>query len=226
MKITILTLFPEMFVPLQQSILRRAQDAGYIKIDVVDFRDYADNKHKKVDDTPYGGGAGMVICAQPVVSAIESIDPKKQAHRIFLTPAAPTLTHTRVVELAQMKRDLILLCGHYEGIDQRAIALCIDEVISIGDYVLTGGEIPAMVLADAVARYVPGIIAEASLANESFTTNLLEHPQYTKPREFRGLEVPSVLFGGNHAEIEKWKKEEGLKITKKFRPDLMGGGNG
>jgi len=219
MKITILTLFPEMFAPLQHSILKRAQDSGAVKIDIVNFRDYTTDKHRRVDDTPYGGGSGMVLSAQPIVDCIEKLDPKRKAHRIFLTPAAPTLTQKHIEELCKTQH-IILLCGHYEGVDQRAINLCIDQVISIGDYVLTGGELPAMVLVDAVVRQIDGVISKESLINESHTNRLLEHPQYTKPRDFRGLNVPEVLLSGNHSEIEKWKHKESLRITKKLRPDL------
>lgn len=210
-----------MFSALEHSIIKRGTDAGKLKIEVINFRDFATNKHNRVDDTPYGGGSGMVIMAEPIVNAIESIDLNHNAHRVYMTPAAPVLTQKRVTEIASGGKDLIILCGHYEGIDQRAIDLCIDEVISIGDYVLTGGEIPAMVLVDAVARYLPGVITEGSLDNESFSTNFLEHPQYTKPREFRGLTIPDVLVSGNHAQIEKWKQEQSLETTKKHRLDLI-----
>ena len=217
MKIKVLSLFPEMFAPLQHSIIKRAQDAGLVSIEIINFREYAVGKHKQVDDTPYGGGAGMVMMAQPIVDCIEALDPRHEFHRVYLTPVAPVLTQKRVGELAMElgnKQGLILLCGHYEGIDQRAIDLCIDEVISIGEYVLTGGEIPAMVLVDAVVRQIPGVIKEESRLNESHSqAKILEHPLYTKPREFRGLEVPEVLLSGNHAEIEKWKREESARVT-------------
>ena len=206
-KITILTLFPQMFSALEHSIIKRALDKSLVKIEYVDFREYTKDKHRRVDDYAFGGGAGLLLMAQPIVDCIEALDPRHEAHRIYLSPAAKTLTHSKVVELSQ-KKDLILLCGHYEGVDQRVIDLVIDECISIGEYVLTGGEIPAMVLVDAVARHIPGVISEDSLVNESHSTpGKLEHPQYTRPREFRGLEVPEVLLGGNHAEIEKWKEK-------------------
>ena len=215
MRIDILTLFPEMFAPLQHSIIKRACAAGHIDVNLHDFRKYAANKHKKVDDYSFSGGAGLVLCAQPIVDCIEHIDPKHEAHRVFLTPAAPVLTQARAKELAG-KQWLILLCGHYEGVDQRAIDLCIDECVSIGDYVLTGGELPAMVLTDAVVRHVPGVLNAESLKNESHTTpGVYEHPQYTRPREYRGLTVPDVLLGGNHAEIDKWKMRAGADATKK-----------
>ncbi|MCL2755976.1 MAG: tRNA (guanosine(37)-N1)-methyltransferase TrmD [Firmicutes bacterium] len=212
MKITILTLFPQMFSGIEHSIIKRARENGKVEISLVDFREYTKDKHKKVDDIPYGGGNGMVIMAEPIVECIEAIDPKHQAHRIFLTPAAPTLTQKRVTQLSQ-KKNLLILCGHYEGVDQRAIDLCFDETISIGEYVLTGGEIAAMVLVDAVARYVDGVITKGSLDNESHTNGMLEHPQYTRPREYRGMQVPEVLLNGNHKEIEKWKTEQSEKIT-------------
>jgi len=216
MQIDILTLFPDMFSALNHSIVKRARDKGVLKINLINFRDFSTNKHKKVDDYSFSGGAGLVLSAQPIVDCIESIDPNHEAHRIFLTPAAPVLTQSRIREIASQHSRLILLCGHYEGVDQRAIDLCIDEVVSIGDYVLTGGEIPAMVLVDAVSRYVDGVINAESLVNESHTNGQLEHPQYTRPREFRGLTVPDVLLSGNHAEIEKWKKSESERVTKKM----------
>jgi len=207
MQIDILTLFPQMFAPLEQSIIKRAREAGHLKINLVDFRTYSTDRHHKADDTPFGGGPGLVLMAQPIVDCVEAIDPRHEAHRIFLTPAAPVLTQKRVRELGAKPR-LLLLCGHYEGVDQRAIDLCFDECISIGEYVLTGGELPAMVLADAVARYVPGVINKESLQNESFATQkTYEHPQYTKPRVFRGIPVPEVLTSGNHAHIKRWQDE-------------------
>lgn len=254
MKLSILTLFPEMFSALDHSIVGRARAAEKIEINLIDFRAWSADKHRKVDDYSFSGGAGLVLCAQPIVDCIEEIDPRHESHRIFLTPAAPVLTQARVKQLAADYKHIILLCGHYEGVDQRAIDLCFDEVLSIGDYVLTGGEIPAMVLVDAVARYVAGVINEESLKSESFNdlshtpacsarhpsilegkspsregvtsrsdggVGLLEAPQYTRPREFRGLAVPPVLLNGNHAAIEKWKHEQSLLLTKKLRPDIL-----
>lgn len=220
MKITILTLFPQMFAPLEHSIIKRARESGKIEIETVDFRAYSKDKHRKVDDYSFSGGAGLVLAAQPIVDCIESVDPKHSAHRIFMTPAAPVLTQKRAVELAA-KKHLLILCGHYEGVDQRAIDLCFDEVISIGDYVLTGGELPAMVLVDAVARHVEGVINAESLKRESFSVPLLEHPQYTRPREYRGICVPEVLTSGNHEAIENWKREESIKMTRKHRPEML-----
>lgn len=220
MRIDILTLFPEMFTPLKTSILGRAEKAGKIEINIVDIRDYTLDKHKKCDDTPFGGGAGMVMTAQPIASAIESIDPKHMARRIYLSPKGRTFNQKIAVEYAKEDR-ILLLCGHYEGVDQRVIDLFIDEEISIGDYVLTGGEIPAMAITDAICRYVEGVINGESLAQESFSSNLLEYPHYTKPQEFMGLKVPEVLISGNHALIEKWRRDEAEKITKERRPELL-----
>jgi len=210
MKIIILSLFPDMFGPLDHSIVKRAKEKGLVDIQVINFRDWAAGKHKQVDDTPCGGGAGMVLMAQPIVDCIEALDPNHKFHRIFLTPGAKTLMQQRVGELAKLP-NLLLLCGHYEGVDQRAIDLCIDEKISIGEYVLTGGELPAMVLVDSIIRQIPGVIKEESIQNESHSElGVWEHPQYTKPREFRGLTVPEVLLSGNHGEINKWKKDNSV----------------
>jgi len=216
----ILTLFPEMFEPLKQSIIGRAQKDKKLQINIHNIRDYSLDKHKKCDDTPFGGGAGMVMLAQPIVSAIETIDPEHKAHRIFTSPKGQTFKQQKVYELLD-KEWLIILCGHYEGVDERAIELCIDEEISIGDYVLTGGELPAMVICDAVARYVDGVLNTASLVQESFSENRLEYPQYTRPVEFRGLTVPEVLRSGNHALVDKWRREKSEEITRKNRPDLL-----
>ncbi len=220
MKITVLTLFPEMFSALNASILGRAQRDNKVEIDVVDIRAYTEDKHLKCDDYPFGGGAGMVMMAQPVVNAIEAVDPGHGAKRIYLSPKGTPLSQEKVVALGG-EESLVLLCGHYEGVDQRAIDLCIDEEISIGDYVLTGGELPAMVLCDCVARYVDGVLSPASLVDESFSDGLLEYPHYTRPISFRGLTVPEVLRSGNHAEIDKWRREQALALTKARRPDLL-----
>ena len=220
MKITILTLFPEMFTALSQSILGRAQKSGKLSVDIVDIRDYTEDRHLKCDDYPFGGGAGMVMMAQPIGSAIEAVDPEHKARRIYLSPKGKTFRQEKVFELVE-EEHLVLLCGHYEGVDQRAIDLFIDEEISIGDYVLTGGELPAMVVADCVARYVEGVLSPESLVQESFSENLLEYPQYTRPVEYRGLTVPEVLRSGNHAEIDKWRRAQAEAITRKMRPDLL-----
>lgn len=220
MKITVLTLFPEMFSALNESILGRAKRDGKLKIEVLNLRDFTQDKHLKCDDYPFGGGAGMVMTAQPVGSAIEAADPEHRARRIYLSPKGRTLKQEQVFSFVECKH-LVLLCGHYEGVDQRAIDLFIDEEISIGDYVLTGGELPAMVLIDCVARYVDGVLSPESLVQESFSENLLEYPHYTRPVEYRGLTVPEVLRSGNHAEIDKWRREQSLAITRKNRPDLL-----
>ncbi|MBO4594823.1 MAG: tRNA (guanosine(37)-N1)-methyltransferase TrmD [Clostridia bacterium] len=220
MKIDILTLFPEMFAPLKSSILGRATESGKLEINVHDIRDFTENKHKKCDDAPFGGGAGMVMTAQPVGSAIESVDPEHKAKRIYLSPRGRVFNQTIAKEYADTG-NILLLCGHYEGVDQRAIDLFIDEELSVGDYVLTGGEIPAMAVTDAVSRYVDGVINRESLKEESFSNGLLEYPQYTHPQEYRGLKVPDVLLSGNHAEIDKWRAEKAREITEKSRPDLL-----
>ncbi len=222
MKITILTLFPEMFAPLYQSILGRAQSGEKLKIEVVNIRDYADNKHAKCDDYPFGGGAGMVMMPQPIGAAFRAVDPERKARRIYLSPKGETFRQDKVFELLGYEH-LVLLCGHYEGVDQRAIDMFTDEEISIGDYVLTGGELPAMVLCDCIARYVDGVIADRSLVDETFGESGLEYPQYTRPAVFEGESVPEVLLSGNHAEIEKWRREQSEKLTRARRPDLLKG---
>lgn len=220
MRIDILTLFPEMFSALKESILGRAQKAGKIQINLVNIRDYTEDKHLKCDDYPFGGGAGMVMTPQPIGSAIEALDKEHKAHRIYLSPKGETLKQQKVFELLNHEW-IILLCGHYEGIDQRVIDLFIDEEISIGDYVLTGGELPAMVLTDCLSRYVDGVISTSSLIDESFSGNLLEYPQYTRPQEYKGLTVPEVLLSGDHAKVDRWRRERAIEVTKKFRPDLI-----
>lgn len=220
MKIDILTLFPEMFTPLKTSIIGRAVDDNKIEINVYDIRAYSQDKHKKCDDTPFGGGAGMVMTPQPIASAIDDVDPNHTAKRVYMSPKGRVFNQKVVLEYAKCDH-LLLLCGHYEGIDQRILDLYIDEELSIGDFVLTGGEIPAMAVADAVCRYVSGVINEESLSQESFTGGLLEYPHYTRPQEFMGIKVPDVLRSGNHAEIDKWRMQKALEITKKNRPDLL-----
>ena len=220
MKIDILTLFPEMFTPLQGSILGRAQKEGKIQINVVNLRDYTEDKHLKCDDYPFGGGAGMVMMPQPIGSAIEKLDPEHKARRIYMSPKGEPFRQQKVFELLNYEH-LILLCGHYEGVDQRVIDLFIDEEISIGDYVLTGGELPAMVVTDCLSRYVDGVISASSLVDESFSENMLEYPQYTRPQEYKGIPVPEVLRSGDHGKIDKWRREQALKITQERRPDLL-----
>ncbi len=220
MKITVLTLFPDMFLPLKQSIVGRAVENGKLQIEAVNIRDYAQNKHKKCDDYPFGGGAGMVMMPQPIASCMEAVDPDHKALRIFMSPRGKTLNQQTVQRLASAE-DIVILCGHYEGVDQRAVDMFIDEEISIGDYVLTGGELPAMVLVDCVARYVDGVISGGSLVDESFSDGMLEYPQYTRPAVFRGVPVPEVLLSGNHADVDKWRREQSEKITRERRPDLL-----
>lgn len=220
MRIDILTLFPEMFTPLKTSIIGRAVDSGKLTINIVDIREYTLDKHKKCDDTPFGGGAGMVMMPQPIASAIQAVDPNHQAKRIYLSPKGRTFNQKIVLEYSKIDR-LLLLCGHYEGVDQRVIDLFIDEELSVGDFVLTGGEIPAMAVVDAVARYVDGVINGESLQQESFAGGMLEYPHYTRPQEFMGLKVPEVLTSGHHGNIDKWRAEKSKEITEKNRPDLL-----
>lgn len=221
MKIDVLTLFPEMFECLNYSLLKRAVSNHLLEINIHNIRDYSKDKHRKCDDYPFGGGVGMVMMAQPIVDCIKSIKGYEQAYKIYLSPKGKTLCQKKVVSLSN-ELHLILLCGHYEGVDERVLENYIDEQISIGDYVLTGGELPAMVLIDSVARYIPGVLGnESSTIDESFSSNSLEYPQYTRPQIFEGKEVPEVLLSGNHAEIAKWRNMKSTEITKKNRPDLL-----
>ena len=220
MNFDVLTLFPEMFSSLNESIIGRAVKDKKIDINIVNIRDFSENKHKKVDDTPYGGGAGMVMMPDVVYRAYNSLENKENAKVIYMSPQGKKLNQKKVLELSK-ENHLIILCGHYEGIDQRVLDKIVDEEISIGDYVLTGGELPAMVLIDSVSRYVEGVLKKDSIKEESFSENLLEYPQYTRPEVFEGEKVPDVLLSGNHKEIEKWRKEKSLEITKKKRPDLL-----
>ena len=223
MKITILTIFPEMFDSvLNSSILGRAREQGLIDVQCVDIRPFSDRKHKNTDDYPFGGGAGMVMLAQPIMDAMAYVTGENfHGRRIYMGPRGTTLTTAKARELAR-EEELVLLCGHYEGVDQRALDACIDEEISIGDYILTGGELAAMVLTDCVARFIPGVLGSAeSPEEESFSDGLLEYPQYTRPRELRGMEVPEVLLSGDHAKIRAWRRQESLRATKRFRPDLL-----
>ena len=220
MQFDVLTLFPEMFSILDESIIGRAKKNKQIDINLVNIRDFSENKHNKVDDTPYGGGAGMVMMPDVVYRAYNSLENKENAKVIYMSPQGKKLNQEKVKELSK-ENHLIILCGHYEGIDQRVLDKIVDEEISIGDYVLTGGEIPAMVLIDSVSRYVEGVLNKESIKEESFIENLLEYPQYTRPEVFEGEKVPEVLLSGNHKEIDKWRKEKSLEVTKKKRPDLL-----
>ena len=219
MKFDILTLFPEMFEGIKQSIIGKAIEKDLIEINLINIRDFSKDKHKKVDDTPYGGGAGMVMRPDVVYDAYSSIK-SDNAKVIYLSPKGKTLNQEKVKELANEKH-IILLCGHYEGIDQRVLDEIVDEEISIGDYVLTGGEIPAMVLIDSVSRYVDGVITKESVEEESFSNGLLEYPQYTRPEMFLDKKVPEVLLSGHHENIRKWREEKSLEITRHNRPDLL-----
>jgi len=219
MRVDILTLFPEMFIPLKESIIGRASDSGKVQIVITDIRDYTADKHKKCDDYPFGGGAGMLMMPQPIASAIEAVDKDHEALRIYMSPKGKRFEQKRIGELLKKDR-ILLLCGHYEGVDQRVLDQYIDDEISIGDYVLTGGELPAMVVTDAICRYLDGVIADDSLKDESFTGDLLEYPQYTRPQVFNGVKVPEVLVSGNHKLVDDWRKEQAILLTRKKRPDL------
>ncbi len=219
MKFDILTLFPEIFKPLYESIIGKAIKKGIIDINIIDIRDFSKDKHKKVDDTPYGGGAGMVIRPDVVYDAYTSIK-KDNAKVIYLSPQGKVLDQKKVENLSKEKH-IILLCGHYEGIDQRVLDEIVDEEISIGDYVLTGGEIPAMVLIDSVARNIEGVISKESTSEETFSNGLLEYPQYTRPEIFKDKQVPEILLSGHHENINKWRRNESIKNTYLKRKDLL-----
>lgn len=224
MRFDVLTLFPNMLeAVLNESIIGRARQSGIIEIKNINIRDYSKDKHRKVDDYPYGGGNGMVMTVQPIYDAycsiVETLDYKPKV--IYLSPQGMVLNQKKAKELSEEKH-LILLCGHYEGIDERVIEEIVDEEISIGDYVLTGGELPAMVLIDSVSRLIPGVLSnEDSYTDESHSDGLLEYPQYTRPYEFNGKIVPDVLMSGHHANIEKWRKQQSLDRTRNKRPDLF-----
>ena len=230
MQFDVLTLFPEMFDILNESIIGRAKEKGLINVNLINIRDFSKNKHKKVDDTPYGGGAGMVIQPDVVYYAYKYViknndksgldEKSKKTRVIYMSPQGKKLDQQKVEELSKQEH-LILLCGHYEGIDQRVLDTIVDEEISIGDYVLTGGELPAMVLIDSVSRYVEGVLKDGSTTEESFSQGLLEYPQYTRPEIFEEQQVPEVLLSGNHQMIDKWRREQSLKRTLEKRPDLL-----
>ena len=224
MKIDILTLFPEMCESvLNESIIGRARKANKVEINCHNIRDFANNKHNKVDDMPYGGGMGMVMAAEPIYNCYKSLynDNDAKPHLIYLSPKGTTLTQKKVVELSKLDR-IVLLCGHYEGVDERVLDEIVDEQISIGDFVLTGGELPALCLADAVCRMLPGVLSdELCFEDESHFSGLLEYPQYTRPAVWNGREVPAVLLSGNHAEIAKWRRKKSLEITRELRPEMF-----
>lgn len=219
MRIDVLTLFPEMFESLNYSILKRAQDDNIVTINAINIRDFASSPHFKCDDEPYGGGAGMVMLCDPLFKAIESVitDTSKV---YYMSPRGKVFKQSIAKDMSKLEH-IILVCGHYEGIDQRVIDYFNIEELSIGDYVLTGGELPAMVVIDAVSRLIPNVITSESLDSESFSNNLLEYDQYTRPAEYRGLNVPDILLSGHHANIEKWRKQNSIDNTKRNRPDLL-----
>ena len=221
MKIDILSLFPEMYNgPFTESILKRAQELDKVEINIHNFRDYTLDPHGNVDDTPYGGGSGMVLMCQPIFDAINALK-TDDSTVIMMSPSGKTYNQKKAYELSKRKH-LIILCGHYEGFDERITTIC-DEIVSIGDYVLTGGELPSMILVDSIVRLLPGVIDSESSLNESFNNNLLDYPTYTKPRVYNGMEVPEVLLSGNHAKIDEFRKNEQIRKTKEIRPDLLMG---
>ena len=221
MKFHFLTIFPEYFGVLDLGIMGRAVKEGRFEVNVVNIRDYSTDKHHKTDDYPYGGGAGMVMTPDPIVRATEAADPDHKALRIYLSPKGEPFRQSMAKELAG-EEELLFLCGGYEGVDERALELAYDREISIGDYVLTGGELPALVVMNAVSRYLDGVLGSPeSTVEESFSSGLLEYPQYTRPQVYRGLSVPDVLISGNHAEVDAWRARKSLEITRERRPDLL-----
>jgi tRNA (guanine37-N1)-methyltransferase len=220
MKIDILTLFPNMFEGvLTESIIKRAIKDNKVEINLIDFRSYSKLSNNQVDDTPYGGGGGMVLRCEPIFDCIDDIDPNHEAYRILMTPDGITYKEQMAYELRD-KKHIIIICGHYEGFDER-IRTLVDQEISIGDYVLTGGEIPAMILIDSITRLIPGVITSTSLDSESFTDDLLDYPTYTKPEEYRGMKVPEVLVSGDHKKINEWREAQRIKRTEERRKDLL-----
>ncbi|PBH38255.1 tRNA (guanosine(37)-N1)-methyltransferase TrmD [Clostridioides difficile] len=224
MRFHIMTLFPEIFNSyMDESIMKRAVEKGIIEVHIYNIRDFANNKHKKVDDYPFGGGAGMVMTPQPIYDTYKHIITTHNINNpsvIYLTPKGKVYNQSMAKQMS-LKEDIILLCGHYEGIDERIIDLIVTDEISIGDYVLTGGELPALIMIDSISRLIPGVLnQEESFEEESFKDNLLEYPHYTRPRDFEGLKVPEVLLSGNHKKIDEWRREESIRITKERRFDL------
>lgn len=221
MRIDILTVFPDMFTPMTEGVIGKASEKGLFELNIHNIRDYSQDKHKRTDDYPFGGGAGMVMTVQPIYDCIQAIDPEHRAKRIYMSPRGRCFNHAISKELSELEW-IIFLCGSYEGIDERVVELCIDEEMSIGDYVLTGGELPAMVITNALLRHVKGVLgSEESDKDESFADGLLEYPQYTRPQEYMGLTVPEVLLNGHHAKIEEWRRQKALEITMERRPDLL-----
>lgn len=224
MKINIMTLFPEMCENvLSESIIGRARENGYVEINCINIRDFTEDKHRRVDDAPYGGGMGMLMQTQPIADCYKAICEKSENknHLIYMSPCGEVLTQSKVKELAKMP-EITILCGHYEGVDQRVIDTLVDEQISIGDYVLTGGELPALILADSISRMLEGVLPNDEAKElESHYNGLLEYPQYTRPYEWNGMKVPDVLISGHHGNIEKWRREQSLLMTAKMRPDML-----
>ncbi len=222
MRFDLITIFPKIFEPIfNESIIKKAKLKKKVIINVHDLRDYTEDRHRKVDDRPFGGGPGMVMTPQPLFDAIKKIKGRRQAKVIMMCPTGKPLTQGLLKKLAKNK-NLVIICGHYEGIDERVRIKLVDESISIGDYILTGGEIPAMVLVDGITRLIPGVLGKSeSLVDESFERGLLEYPHYTRPANFRGIKVPNVLLSGHHKELQEWRMKESLKITKENRPDLI-----
>jgi len=219
MKIDILSIFPEMFTgPFTESILKRARETGKVEINIHNFRDYSTDPHKNVDDTPFGGGSGMVLCCQPIFDCVNAIKDEDSVV-IMMTPSGKVYNEKMAYDLSK-KKHLIILCGHYEGFDERIRSIC-DLEISIGDYILTGGELPSMILVDSIVRLLPGVIDAESSLNESFNNNLLDYPVYTKPRVYNGLEVPEILLSGNHKKINEYRLSEQIRKTKEMREDLL-----
>ncbi|MBL7196463.1 MAG: tRNA (guanosine(37)-N1)-methyltransferase TrmD [Candidatus Omnitrophica bacterium] len=225
MRIDIITIFPNIFKPiLGESIIKRAQKKGLLKIAVHNLRDYTKDKHRKIDDRPFGGGPGMVFKPEPIFDAIKDIKSRikgKKTKVVLLTPQGKTLNQ-RLAQRISKSKNLILICGHYEGVDERVRQSLVDEEVSIGDYILTGGELPAMVLVDTIARLIPGVLGDKNSAkSESFYHGLLEYPQYTRPADYKGKKVPKILLSGDHQKIAKWRKEQAYKVTKRKRPELL-----
>ena len=220
MKIKVATLFPEMFDCMHVGIIGKAIEKGLVELECVNIRDYSKDRHRKTDDYPFGGGAGMVMTVQPLHDCVNAIDPERKYNRIYMSPRGATLAQDKVVELSK-EENLLFICGSYEGVDERFIELDVDEELSVGDYVLTGGELPCMVTVNAIARYVDGVLgSEQSVEEESFSNGLLEYPQYTRPAVFEGLAVPDVLLSGNHAAVDEWRKAKQIEITRERRPDM------
>ncbi len=231
MRIDIITIFPDIFTPLDVSIVKRAKEKKIVEIKIWDLRDFSKDKHKKVDDKPYGGGKGMVLKCQPIFDAVDTIKKENPEGKVILTTPTGILLNHQIVKKLSKEKGLIIICGHYEGVDERVTKIC-DYEISIGDYILTGGEIPAMVIVDSVIRLLPGVLPEEAPVYDSFYNYIFDWPSYTRPQNFRGMKVPDILISGNHREIEKWRRKKAIEKTKEKRPELYerylkdGGKNG